>query len=297
MIVFNHNIIFEDEPKLKDSVIDKTLPSIYVKEINTLPFIKETSNDTQWVESSLQQITYHRWEREEDTDTNFSWALEVKDIFTLIWDSNTRMICYVKDKNATAKNLQFWVYHTFLPLIFELEKTYRILHVGAVEVEGTPIAFSALSFGGKSTLTDYFIQQGHTMLSDDTVGIEKKGNDYYAIASYPFHRPYRETGTLGYPVKDFAFKPNPLHAIFLLQKVEPHADVSITKLHGIEKFKAFHNSAFIFFDFTKQDRFFFFSKMAKHIPVYKVTIPWDLERLQEVYAAIVKWTKHNSIKL
>ena len=297
MIVFNHNIIFEDEAKLKDSIIDDSLPSIYIKEVKTLPFIKENSHDTQWVEASNQKITYHRWESAEDTDTSFSWALEVKDIFTLIWDAKTRMISYMKEKNVTAKQLQFWVYHTFLPLVFELEKTYRILHVGAVEIEGQPVAFSALSFGGKSTLTDYFIQQGHTMISDDTVGIEKRGDAYYAIASYPFHRPYREAETLGYPVENFALEPKPLHAIFLLERSKPDASVSIVELHGIEKFKTFHNSAFIFFDFTKQDRFFFFSEMSKHIPVYKVTVPWDLERLHQVYDAIVTWTKHNSIKL
>ena len=297
MIVFNHNIIFEDEPKLKDSIIDDTLPSIYVKEVKTLPFIIKNKNHMHWVKASNQEITYHRWENAEDTDTCFSWALEVKDIFTLIWDAKTRIISYMKEKNATANKLQFWVYHTFLPLMFELEKTYRLLHVGSVEIEGNPIAFSALSFGGKSTLTDYFIQQGHTMLSDDSVAIEKKGTDYYAIASYPFHRPYREAETLGYPVENFASKPKPLHAIFLLQKADANADISISELYGIEKFKAFHNSAFIFFDFTKQDRFFFFSEMSKHIPAYKVTIPWDLERLHEVYTAIIKWTKHNSIKL
>jgi hypothetical protein len=297
MIVFNHNIIFEDEPTLHDTIIDNTLPLIYVKEVKNLPFIKEPSIDNPWIEMSLQNVRYHRWESKEDTDTSFSWALEVKDMFTLIWDTKKHIIHYKKEKNATTKKLQFWVYHTFLPLVFELEKTYRILHVGAVEIDGKPIAFSALSFGGKSTLTDYFIQQGHSMLSDDTVGIEKRGDDYYAIASYPFHRPYRETESLGYPVKNFASTPKPLHAIFLLEKADPLADVSIIALHGIEKFKAFHNSAFIFFDFTKQDRFFFFSKMSQQIPVYKIIIPWDLKRLHEVYSAIVTWTKHNAIKL
>ena len=297
MIVFNHNVIFEHEPTLYDLIIDDSLPIIYLREINSLPFIKEVLMDNPWIEMSLQNIRYHRWEREEDTDNSFSWALEVKDMFTLIWNAKKRMISYIKEKNFTAKSLQFWVYHTFLPLIFELEKIYRILHVGAVEIEGMPVAFSAFSFGGKSTLTDYFIQQGHIMLSDDGLGIEKRDTKYYAIASYPFHRPFREPGNLGYPVKNFSTEPKPLHAIYLLEKSEPHTDVNIVELHGIEKFKAFHNSAFVFFDFTKQDRFFFFSEMSKHIPVYKVSVPWDLERLHEVYTAIVTWTKNNPIKL
>jgi len=31
--------------------------------------------------------------------------------------------------------------------------------------------------------------------------------------------------------------------------------------------------------------------MSKHIPVYKVTVPWDLERLDEVYDAIIQNVK------
>jgi len=297
MILFNHNIIFIDEPILHDEIKDNTLSTIEIKEITALPFTVEDKHNIEWIEVSLQQITYYRWESEEDTENSFSWALEVKNRFTLVWNAKKRMIGYLKEENFTAKSLQFWVYHTFLPLIFELEKTYRILHVGAVEIAGMPVAFSAFSFGGKSTLTDYFIQQGHTMLSDDGLAIEKRDTAYYAIASYPFHRPFREPGNLGYPVKNFSTEPKPLHAIYLLEKSESHAEINITELHGIEKFKAFHNSAFVFFDFTKQDRFLFFSEMSNYIPVYKVTVPWDLTRLHEVYTAIVTWTKNNPIRL
>ncbi len=37
----------------------------------------------------------------------------------------------------------------------------------------------------------------------------------------------------------------------------------------------------------KKERFDFFTQMAKYIPVYKVTVPWDLDRLDEVYDKIV----------
>ncbi len=60
---------------------------------------------------------------------------------------------------------------------------------------------------------------------------------------------------------------------------------------GIEKFKAFHYSAFINFDFMKKERFEFFSEMSKHIPVYRVTVPWNIERLDEVYDAIIQNVK------
>ena len=132
--------------------------------------------------------------------------------------------------------------------------------MGSVEIGGKPVVFSAFSFGGKSTMTDYFLQKGHTMLSDDSLAIDKRGNEYYAIASYPFHRPYREFETLGYPVENFATEPKPLHAVYLLEKSEPDAAVEIIELKGIEKFKAFHYSSFIDFSFMKKERFDFFMR-------------------------------------
>ena len=128
------------------------------------------------------------------------------------------------------------------------------------------------------------------MLSDDSLAIDKRGDTYYAIASYPFHRPYRELETLGYSVENFATEPKPLHAVYLLEKSESDATVEISEVKGIEKFKAFHYSAFINFSFMKQERFEFFTEMAKHVPVYKVIVPWNKERLPEVYRAIVKKT-------
>ncbi len=81
--------------------------------------------------------------------------------------------------------------------------------------------------------------------------------------------------------------PNLLHAVYLLEKSEPDAPVEVTELKGVEKFKAFHYSSFIDFDFMKKERFEFFTEMAKHVPVYKVKVPWDFERLEEVYETIV----------
>ncbi len=126
------------------------------------------------------------------------------------------------------------------------------------------------------------------MLSDDSIAIDKHGDTYYAIASYPFHRPYRKVETLGYPAENFVTEPKPLHAIYLLEQNEPDAKVEIVEIKGIEKFKTIKYSSFIDFDFMKQRRFIFFAEMAKHIPVYKVKIPWDMERLDEVYNAIVE---------
>jgi hypothetical protein len=287
MPIFNHTLLFEDEPLLQEVHIDRQKNMICISEKSAYSLLEKFPLLSDWYLMSGQQVRYYSKVPFEEADQIFSWSLEIQDVLTLIWDAENRKINYIKGKYYTPERLRFWVYHTFFPLVLELQRMYRILHVGAVEIKGKPVLFSAFSFGGKSTLTDYFIKKGHRMLSDDSIAIDKRGDKYYAIASYPFHRPYREPETLGYTVKNFATEPKPLHAVYLLEKSEPNAEVKIVELKGIEKFKAFHYSTFIDFTFMKKERFDFFTEMAKHIPVYQVSIPWDLKKLEEVYQAII----------
>ncbi len=298
-MIFGHHFDFQSEHTLQkgyssfssdpsNSLNNKT---IQVIESSKSSLLHEFPLKTAWVEMSGQEARYYSLHPFDELNENFSWALEIKDIVVLIWDASDRKIIYIKGVNYTPQRLRFWIFHTFFPIVLELEHIYRILHVGSVEIVGKPVLFSAPSFGGKSTMTDYFIQRGHTMLSDDAVGIEKIGTQYYAISSYPFHRPYRKPEELGYPVANFATEPKPLHAVYLLEKSTSDAIVEIVELKGIEKFKAFHYSSFIDFSFMKKERFAFFTEMSQHIPVYKVTVPWDIERLDEVYHAIIQNVK------
>lgn len=298
-MIFGHRFDFQSEPTLQKEYSTFPSPPLNDPDNKTIQVIESSKSSwltdfklkTDWVEMSGQETRYHIILPFEESDGDFTWALEVKDVTTLIWDGVDKKIIYIKGKNYTPRRLQFWIFHTFFPIVLELEQIYRILHVGAVEIEGKPVLFSAFSFGGKSTLTDYFIKKGHIMLSDDSIAIDKQGDVYYAIASYPFHRPYREVETLGYMVKNFATERKPLHAVYVLEKGEPNASVEIYELKGIEKFKAFHYTPFIDFSSMKKERFDFFTEMAKHIPVYKIIIPWNLERLNEVYKKIVCHTK------
>ena len=291
MVVFNTNLHFLNEEKLNTEVEKSVLESIAIYEDTSPLESLSFSLKTGWFPMSGEEARYHSTVPFHEANEAFSWGLEIKEVLTLIWDAKKREIQYNKGKHYSPERLRFWVLHTFLPLVLELERSHRIMHVGSVEVEGKPILFSAFSFGGKSTLTDYFIQKEHALLSDDSLAIDKREDTYYAVSSYPFHRPYRELETLGYYVENFNTTPKPVHAVYTLEKAEADAPVEIVELKGIEKFKAFHYSSFIDFDFMKRERFNFFTEMAQHVPVYKITIPWDLERLNEVYDAVVAHVK------
>jgi len=208
-------------------------------------------------------------------------------VVAIAWRNGSGLIEYKSLTNFSPERLQFWVLHTLLPIMFTLQQQFDFLHVGSVEINGKPVLFSAESFGGKSTMTDYFIGQGHKLLSDDSLAVHSENGSFYAIPAYPFHRPYRTPEDLGYPVTNMATGSKPVHAVYLLDKASADAEVTISEVTGIEKYKAFHFTSFITFDFFKQKRFHFFAEMAKVTPTFKVTVPWDMERLAEVHAAIV----------
>ena len=156
MIIFNHNIIFKNEPSLNDDVYQENIEIVFVKKTEDVLLGDTSYEEKPWIEMSSQMVRFHRLDNGDDFTMAFSWMMEVKNVLTLIWDVKERHITYKVDKNYTAQKLQFWVFHTFFPMILDLERKYRILHVGGVEIEGKPVLFSAFSYGGKSTLTDYF---------------------------------------------------------------------------------------------------------------------------------------------
>ena len=291
MLIFNQKLLFVNEPQFNSVEPLERTEYIEVCESSILDIHSLGMLKTKWFPMSGQTARYLTTVPFHEAPKGFSWALEIQDVLTLFWDGVERKIRYIKSEHYTPERLRFWVLHTFLPLVLELERQYRILHVGSVEVAGKPILFSALSFGGKSTLADYFLQKGHKLLSDDSLGIEKRDDSYYAVPSYPFHRPFRKLETLGYYTENFETEIKPVHAVYVLEKSARDEEVEIIELKGIEKFKAFHYSSFIDFDFMKKERFEYFTEMAKHVPVYRIQIPWDLKRLHEVYEAIVVYSQ------
>jgi hypothetical protein len=227
----------------------------------------------------------------EEVGEEDDWGLEISDVLSLVWDSRKKQIVYGRGKHFTPQLLQFWIFHTFFPVVLELQREYKILHVGAVEVSGGPVLFAAPSYGGKSTMTDFFIHKGHSLFSDDALAVKKKNDSYIVYPSFPYHRPYRQPEVLGYRVDNFARNPAQIKALFDLHGVMPDAPVEISIPRGIEKFKAFFYSGFIKFPFMKKERFDYFTQMSMQVPVFKVSVPWDKDRLDEVYEAIVKKTQ------
>ncbi len=218
------------------------------------------------------------------------WSYKVVDVLHFFWYSGTNTIYYIPGKFFTPELLKYWTLHIVLPTFFTLEETYRFLHTGAVEISQKPVLFFADSFGGKSTLTDYFLKQGHRLITDDKLAVEEKEGHFLAVPSYPYHRPYRQLETLGYFVENVVTNPQPINTIYALDRGDPDAAVDITELHAIEKFKVLRYGSEFNLSFLKTDQFDFLARLTKAVSVYRITVPWDMDRLGEVYTAIVKHT-------
>ena len=214
------------------------------------------------------------------------WCYEVQDVVRFYWIGGERTIYCELDEKSDPNLLSFWFIHLLLPLYMTLENMYDFLHAGAVEVEGKPIFFIAPSMGGKSTMTDYFIKQGHPLVSDDKVPTFISDGKFMAVGSHPYHRPYRKFEELGYRVESFTTNFKPIHAFYELERVEGDADITIEEITGYKKFDALLSNYLYMFSWLRPERLKYLSKMLNDVRVFHVQVPWDMERLGEVHDMI-----------
>lgn len=216
------------------------------------------------------------------------WVLDVVGVARFCWRGQQRLVEYSPQAHFSSELLEYWSLQIVLPLYFTIESIFTFLHAGAVALKGRNIMFVAESFGGKSTLTDYFLQQGHRLLSDDKVATYLQSGKVFAVPSHPHHRPYRKMEDLGFYVEHMVAEPGPVHAIYCLEKGEANTKVSITALQGVERFSVLGLANEMKMFFQHVQRFEYLAKVASITPVFRLVLPWNMNRLNDVYAAICK---------
>ncbi len=291
MIAYNHYIKFIPELKHDKKVEGSYSDVIEVKEKPYMNLEEKFKYEMPFYNNQGRELSLYTDRKFDRTVKGQIWVFEIKSVVTFFWHSGFMTIEYFQQENFTEDLLEYWCLHIILPIFFTVEEKYGFLHAGAVEVNGKPILFVADSMGGKSTMTDYFIKQGHTMISDDKVARYKKSDRYFAVPSHPHHRPYRKMEDLGFFVENFAREVKPIHAVYELERADADAEIMIMELHGVEKFKSLHYADIITLFFLKPKQLSFQMGMAKKVPVFKVTVPWDLDRLPEVYNSILTHTE------
>jgi len=286
MIAYNHYIDFIPKLKNEKNAVGSFSHIMTVKESPSFDLYEKLQYKLKFFNNQGRDMALYSQREFLQNEKGQLWAFEIEDVMTFFWESNTKTLSYLPQEKFTSRLLEYWALHIVIPIFFTIEETYDFLHAGAVEVDGKPVLFVAESFGGKSTMTDFFMKQGHTMISDDKVASYENRDQFFAVPSHPHHRPHRKMEDLGYFVENMATISKPIHAIYELDRAKPDAPITITELHGIEKFKSLCYSSEINLSFLKTKRFTFLSRLAKVVPVYKVTVPWDMERLPEVHKVI-----------
>lgn len=214
------------------------------------------------------------------------WCFEVSDVVRFHWIGGAGRISYERLSQGASKLVAFWLIHIFLPLYLTLEAVYDFIHACAVEVGGHTILLTGPSHGGKSTLTDFFLRNGHALVSDDKVATYVERGRYFAVPSHPSARPYRQLEDLGRRVENFVSEARPIDALYALWAVESGDPVDIEEVSGHRKVARLLPSYLFSFPFLKARRLSYLAQMVSAVPVFRVAIPWDLARLSEVYDAI-----------
>ena len=213
----------------------------------------------------------------------------VKDVVAFSWQPDNDIIMYDDTLPFFDTTLlQYWLLHTVIPLRLTLQNAYHFIHSGCVEWQSRAIVLTAPSHHGKSTMTHHFLQNGHTLISDDMTGFRQHDGTFQALPSYPYHRHYRKVEDLGTFTTRWTGGHRPVHAVFSLQPAAPHAPVEITRLRGMQAFEVLRGNSTIDMSFQRPQALRFLGEMAQSVPVYRLQVPWDLKRLPEVRTAVLE---------
>jgi len=224
------------------------------------------------------------------------FCFEVQDVARFFWQGGTFEVRMERLERGTEDLLAFWLIHLFLPLYFTLEGHYNFIHACAVDLEGETILFTGPSHSGKSTLTNFFIERGHILVSDDKVATFEEHDTWQAVPSHPNHRPYRRFADLGLRVQEYCPQIRPLSAIYALCRAAPEAGVRVREMQGHRKFVNLLPNALFNFDCFRAQRLRYLGRLLNAVPFYRVDVPWDLDRLAEVHDALIAHRQTGELK-
>lgn len=190
--------------------------------------------------------------------------------------------------------IRFWLLHQTLPFYLLLRGDTEMFHASAVEIGHGAAAFLAPSFVGKSTLANFLLERGHSLVTDEHLALSRE-KDFAALPSIPYHRPYRASEDLGRRVENFCTRPLPLRSIYLIEPAAAEADVAITEQRELEALNSLLRSQLYttwnpavpsLFPLVRK-RFQDLSRVAREIRVCTLRVPRSLDRLPEVYERVV----------
>ena len=214
------------------------------------------------------------------------WCYEAEGLGRFYWYGGDDQLHCEPRPGVDWMNVEFWLLHLVLPLRLTLDRHYHFFHAGAVEVDGGAVLFLAPSMGGKSTMTDCFLRRGHGLISDDKVATFREKDRIMVVPAHPYHRPWRSFEDLGQRAGHYVAQIRPLRTLYLLERAAPDTSVTFEEIRGMKKLREILPHFLYPFPFLKREQLAYLAPLLGTLPLIRVTVPWDLERLDEVHDAI-----------
>jgi len=188
-----------------------------------------------------------------------------------------------------------------------------VLHGSAVDLGGPAVAFLAPKFHGKSTTAAALVERGARLLADDLVVLSDtdppnvlptmsvvqlwEDSALQVPAASPRRPEARGPGKVQHRWTDpcrYATDPAPLAAIYLLAPRRPGDDAGVARqaLPGVEATLALLGQAKVgalLGVAERADLLDSFGILADRVPVYRLDVPRDFDRLEELTSTIEGW--------
>ncbi len=220
--------------------------------------------------------------------------------------------CYPWKSVDWEQHVRPFVFGRALPFALNL-KGVLTLHSSAVHLPSGAISFVADSGTGKSTLASYFSCKGHPFIADDVLAVRKMAHGYYAAfgssqirlneQSLTFLNSQLSIPMVGEPDYDktrLSLKGGkgadeylPLQTVYLLnrgKKEDEEFEVEISSVPTREALPLLlaNTTNITFYEMPHlREQFALISQLVQQVPVKRLTYGNHLERISEVYEAIL----------
>lgn len=192
----------------------------------------------------------------------------------------------------------------------------RALHASGIETGGRVAGFLSSHGGGKTSLAAQLMADGHSLISDDILPVEEKDGVFFARSGYPqmrmwpaeaeFFRGRYEDLSLVHPAYTKRRMPVgdgglgrfcdaclPLLGLYLPERfdaAESRPEIKITPLTRrdavIELIRHSFNPLIVEAAGLQPEQLDFFSRLVRHVPVWRLSYPSGMEYLPTVTARI-----------
>lgn len=247
---------------------------------------------------------------------NRGYIVEFPDLATFVFVPSDNSIQCVPHRQTPSHTLHHLLLDQVLPLVLN-HRGKEVLHGAAVATPYGACAFVGRTGSGKSTLAASFLASGHSVLTDDCVVLDSRGEDIVIIPTYPGLRLWDDAiaalielrGSYA-PVSHYnpkqrftaatsttAFCPSttPLAGIYVLDTDDGEQVTSVTAVERpfLTKRDALMTLLSLAFklDIEDQDRltreFDFLHRLVTQVPVRRLVIPDSFQALPDIRADIL----------